>query len=341
MSNKKTFPGILCSALGRDYQVLSDERYVYIVRLGRAGAGDHSQAIAAPEDFAPILGNVRIVKSEIKDVRCIAAHRRMTIEIVSGENSARLTTYERMDEDRLLELFRDVPIHMSSRKRSPMAVEGNWLEIGMFFACFVLALLGIAFKSTPGMTAAAKWLTLGWMVIPPAWLALTARRRRQSSANQGPFALGIGAMASLFACVFLWLTPEGKPLDWTQALLPVAIVTAAAVALYALCRRKLEPLPLIAVALVALVGYAPGTVLCANELPAPRAQTVETVEVVEMASQYNRGDYVYYVVVENDGVQSGYRVSREEYGALTEGGTAKLVHTTGTLGIEYVDVICE
>ena len=38
MSKKRRFPGIVCAALGHDYQVFSDERYVYIVRLGRAGA---------------------------------------------------------------------------------------------------------------------------------------------------------------------------------------------------------------------------------------------------------------------------------------------------------------
>lgn len=341
MSDKKRFPGIVCSALGHDYQVFSDERYVYVVRLGRAGAGDYSQAVTTPEDFAPILGNVRLVKTEVKEVRCTVARHRTVIAITSGEDSTRMVARERLSEEQMLDVFGGLSLHMSTRKRSAMPVQGNWLEIGMFFATFVLALLGIAFREMSALAGATKWLALGWMVIPPVWLVLAARRRRESAANQGPFALGIGAMASLFSCMFLWLTPEGRPLDWMQTLLPALAVVAVAVALYVLARRKVEPLVMVAVVLLTLVGYAPGTVLCLNELPAPRAQTAETVQVVEMTSQYDRGDYAYFVVVERDGAQSSYRVSKEEYGALSEGAMAKLIHTTGALGIEYVDIKCE
>ena len=98
---------------------------------------------------------------------------------------------------------------------------------------------------------------------------------------------------------------------------------------------------MLAVAVLTLVGYAPGAVLCLNELPAPRSQVTEQVAVVELVSQYDRGDYAYYAVVESGGVQSCHRVSREEYDALTEGAAAQVVYTTGALGIRYVDVLCE
>ena len=341
MSKTKRFPGIVCAALGHDYQVFSDERYVYIVRLGRAGAEDYELAISAPEEFTPILGNVRLVRTEIKAVRCSLVRRRTAIAILHGEETARLLAHEQLSEAQILEVFGGLPLHMSMEKRSVMPVQGNWLEIGMFFAVFVLALLGIACREIDGLRGAAKWLSLGWMIIPAIWLVLAGRRRKVSAATRTPFALGIGAMASLFSCVFLWLTPAGRPLDWTEALLPAAAVAVVAVLLYTAARQKLEPLAMLAVAVLTLVGYAPGTVLCLNELPAPKSQVIEQAAVVELVSQYDRGDYVYYAVVESDGVQSCYRISREEYDALTEGGAAQVVHTTGALGIRYVDVFCE
>ena len=341
MSMKKRFPGIVCSALGHDYQVFSDERYVYIVRLGRAGAEDYEMAISGPEEFTPILGKVRLVRTEIKSVRCSLVRRRTAIAIQHGEETARLLAHEQLSESQILEVFGGLPLHMSMEKRSVMPVQGNWLEIGMFFAVFVLALLGIACREIDGLRGAAKWLSLGWMVIPAIWLVLAGRRRKVSAATRTPFELGIGAMASLFACVFLWLTPPGRPLDWTESILPVAVVVVAAMLLYTVARQKLEPLAMLAVAVLTLVGYAPGAVLCLNELPAPRSQVTEQVAVVELVSQYDRGDYAYYAVVESGGVQSCHRVSREEYDALTEGAAAQVVYTTGALGIRYVDVLCE
>ena len=341
MSKKKRFPGIVCAALGHDYQVFSDERYVYIVRLGRSGAGDYDQAIASPDEFTPILGNVRLVRTEIQLVRCTLVRRRTVIAIQHGEETARLHAHEALTEEQILDVFGGLPLHMSLEKRSIMPVQGNWLEIGMFFAVFVLALLGIACRETDGLRSAAKWLSLGWMLTPAIWLVLAGRRRKFSAATKTPFALGIGAMASLFACVFLWLAPGCRPLDWSETFLPAAVVVVVAVLLYTAARQKFEPLIMLAVAVLTLVGYAPGTVLCLNELPSPRSQETEQVSVVELTGRYDRGDYAYYAVVESNGVQSCYQVSREEYDALTEGGAAQVVHTTGALGIRYVDVLCE
>ena len=109
--------------------------------------------------------------------------------------------------------------------------------------------------------------------------------------------------------------------------------------LYAAGRRKFEPVRLAVVFLAALIAYAPGTVLCLNNL-SERVVANQAASVVEVGSEYSRGDYAYYAVVEADGVQSYYQVSRDEYAALSEGAVVQVVHCTGLLGIEHTDVEC-
>ena len=336
MNEKKGTPWLICASGGFEYQMISDERYLYLVRLGRERRKNRSRVIDDPAEFAPIMGNVRLARAQIDSVHCTLSHNRTVIEIVHGELSDRFVAHERLDEERLLAVFSGLPLRMTTAQRHGGMPVFLRVEIAMFFAAFALALADIAASGMPALDGLRKWIPLGWMLIPLVWLAGSARR---TGRNRVPFAIGVGAMASVFCCVFLWLTPSWRPDQWGQAVLPALVVALIAAVLYAAGRRRFEPVRLAVVFLAALIAYAPGTVLCLNNL-SERVVANQAASVVEVGSEYSRGDYAYYVVVETDGVQSYYQVSRDEYTALSEGAVVQVVHRTGLLGIEHTDVEC-
>ena len=63
--------------------------------------------------------------------------------------------------------------------------------------------------------------------------------------------------------------------------------------------------------------------------------------MVELTSEYNRGDYNYYAIVDLNGVESYYEISREEYSQLEPGSTVSIERATGLLGIVTTGVKCE
>ena len=333
---KKATPWLVCAAGGVEYQVISDERYLYLVRLGGVRRKNRSRMIGDPSEFAPIMGNVRLVRSQIDSVHCTLSRNRTVIEIVHGELSDRFVARERLDEERLLAVFAGLPLRMTTARPHGGMPAFQRLEIVMFFVAFALALADIAASGIEWLEGARKWLPLGWMVMPLVWLGGSARR---AGPSRTPFAVGVGAMASVFCCVFLWLTPPWRPDNWTQAVAPCLIIALIAAGVYAAGRRKLEPAKLLAVFLAALVAYAPGTAMCLNGLTDARTAS-EQASVVELASGYDRGDWAYFVVVESGGVQEAYEISRAEYGRLNEGARVEVVHRRGLLGIEYTDVEC-
>ena len=181
-----------------------------------------------------------------------------------GELSDRFVAHERLDEERLLAVFSGLPLRMTTAQRHGGMPVFQRVEIAMFFAAFALALADIAASGVPALaTGFGSGFRLGWMLIPLVWLAGSARR---TGRNRVPFAIGVGAMASVFCCVFLWLTPSWRPDQWGQAVLPALVVALIAAVLYAAGRRKFEPVRLAVVFLAALIAYAPGTVLCLNNL---------------------------------------------------------------------------
>ena len=336
MNDVRKTPWIICASGGYEYQMISDDRYLYLVRLGGTRHRDRSRAIDDPSEFAPIMGNVRLVRSQIDSVHCSLSRKRTVVEIVHGELSDRFTANERYDEELLLKLFEGLPMRVTVERTHGGMPTFQRVEICMFFAAFALALADLLVGSFDALAGVRRWLPLGWMIIPLLWLAGSARRTGRSRV---PFAIGVGAMASIFCCVFLWLAPAWRPDDWAQVILPALAVAVLAVAVYAAARRRFEPARLLAVLLAALVAYAPGAVLCLNGL-AEQSASIHSASVVELASGYDRGDWAYYVMVEADGIQEAYEITREEYTALSEGAPVEVVHKRGLLGIDYTDVIC-
>lgn len=334
MSRNKDFPGLACASEENAYQLLGDARYLYFVRLGKAGAADLSKAIAGPEDFASGWGNVRMPKTGVESVRCTQVRGQTVIIIAKGEKAYRFTADDVPDEDLLFEVFDGLPLRLTASSRKPAAQRADKFEIALFAACFALTLVRMGLSLTPVNDMLA---TLGWMLIPLIWLVRSARRAKDGETG---FTLGFGAMASAFSCMFLWLSPTGTPDSWTPVILPAAIIALLTAGAYTAARRKIMPLIMLAVGAASLVCFAPGAVRCLNEALPARSVTSTGAAVVELSSQYDRGDWRYYVVIDVDEVQSAHQISREEYGLLTEESTVEVVRTTGALGISYTDVIC-
>ena len=70
MNEKKGTPWLICASGGFEYQMISDQRYLHLVRLGRERRKNRSRVIDDPAEFAPIMGNVRLVRSQIDSVHC-------------------------------------------------------------------------------------------------------------------------------------------------------------------------------------------------------------------------------------------------------------------------------
>lgn len=333
MRRNNDFPGLVCASEENVYQLLGDARYLYFVRLGKAGAADMTRAIAGPEDFAAGWGNARMPKTGVEAVRCVRVRGQLVMTIVKGEKAYRFTTEDEPDEDRLLEVFDGLPLRLTTGGKGA-APRADMLEMILFTVCFALALLRMGLKLT---TVNDMLVTLGWMLIPLVWLARSAGRAKN---DESGLVMGFGAMASFFSCIFLWLSPAGKPDSWTPVILPAAIVALLTAGVYTAARRKIMPKQMFAVGAAALVCFAPGTVRCLNEALPARSVTGVSAAVLELSSQYDRGDWKYFVVVETEEIQSAHQISREEFGLLTEESVVEVVQTTGALGISYTDLIC-
>jgi len=269
-------------------------------------------------------------------VRCTNVRGRTVITIVRGEHAYRFETEREAAPVLLTEVFRGAPLRMTTGKHRRATAHSDKMEIGLFCACFALVVLSMVWKMIPGLPSGMFW-SLGWMAIPLIWMVYCLRRPGVEKGQTG-FSLGVGAMSAIFSCVFLWLTPTGRPDNWMQLLVPVLAIVVLTVSVCVVAGRGFKLRAILAVALVSFAAFAPGAARCLNEMFPARQVNVSSVNVVELVDQYDRGDWVYFVVAEEDGVQSGYQVSREEYMAIKDGQGVQIIRTTGALGIDYTDV---
>lgn len=331
---EQMYPTLMCATEENNYQILSDSRYLYFVRLGKIGREDSASPIRTPEEYAAEWGNVRMPKSGVESVRCARVNGEMIILIGQGERSYKFVADVDVSENLLMDVFSDLPLHMTM-KQSQRKARVNRLELTLFVVSFALAVLKIAADMLLGRSVSALLPVVGWLLIPQIWLVSAARRERRGKPG---IAIGVGLMASLFSCVFLWLTPTAKPADWSQALLPMILVAACTTVVYAVAGGKRRALTVCAVAAASLLLYTPGAVLCLNELLPANAVVKTPASVLELTSEYDRGDYTYYALIETEAGQSLHQVSHEEYELMEQESAATVITTTGFLGIEYTDV---
>lgn len=333
MKNGNRIPGLTCVSNHSIWQILSEGDCLYIVWLGPASRAQADRAIREPSEFVPSETNHCLKRSQIEAIHCAHVQGRVAMTIVHDGCSHRFVVKDARRAQKFIRALEGYPVQWQS---SGGAAKRDKWEMILFIACFALALVALLCNAVAALRGFAPWLALGWMFIPLAALSLAARQ-----GDGAPFSFSLGSMAALFSCVFLWLTPAGRPDQWLSVLLPAIVAALVAVGAYALGRRRMEPLRWVAVGLAALLFYAPGAVLSLNQLPALRSEVVGDAQVVELTNHYNRGDWEYYAVVETQGVQTVYQISREEYALLNDGGTARIVQTVGSLGIASTDIQCQ
>ena len=336
MSRFDGYPGIFCASEEYEYQMLADEKHLYIVRLGKNGAPDMSRALRDLSEYAAGWGNTRIAKAGLESVRCMSDRGRTVIVITRGENAYRFETTGETEQVLMTEVFRGAPLRMTTGKRHRATAHSDRMEIGMFVACFALVALSMGWEMLHPATSGLLW-SLGWMIIPLVWMVYCARRPGVGKDQTG-FSLGVGAMATIFSCVFLWLTPNGRPDSWLQLLVPALVIAGGTVVIYAVAKRGFRLVSLFVVAIIALVAYAPGAARCLNELLPARQVVERDAVVVELVNQYDRGDWNYYLIIEDEGAQMAHQISREEYVAMEGVEFVRVIRTTGALGVDYTDI---
>lgn len=200
-------------------------------------------------------------------------------------------------------------------------------------AAFLLGFLGVVLNAAP----VKRFVSIGWMALPVAWLLCCAEgelRRRKG----GGISVGLGTLACLLSCVMLLTAPEGTLENWKQLILPAAVIAAPVIGLMVWRVRKASLKKLVAMGLAVLCLYAPGTAMCLNQLLPPAQTEVQEASLSEVSSEYGRGNWTYFAVIEHSGVENMYEVSREDYLKLQEGAAVSVVRTCGRLGIDYLEI---
>ncbi len=331
MNKAKRVPGLILSTDRSEYQVISDGQHLYFVRLGSAGHADHSKCIRTPKEYQPDNGNHLINWDSVEGISCVRSGRKIHVVMRHGGHVSRFWAKD-SDEDALHAVFGAA----AEFEKPAGAKNDEKAELALLIACLVTAVLRVILSSVPAVSGAADWIMLVWIILPAVWVAMCARRPGSKLSERFP--MGTGMIASLFACVFLWISTEGSLENWTAILLPAIIGAIAVTAIYCIFRRRLDSGAAM-VFIVTLIFYAPCGALALNEiLPAQQVENL-TATVLDVSSEYSDGDWDYYAVVELEDMQVEYTISRDEYASLSEGSTVQIVHTVGALGMEYTDLV--
>lgn len=327
MSEQGRTRALTCTADGFVYEISADDRNLYFNKVAREGASEEG----------PAFGCMRVVKAEVEAVRCMRVRGQTVILVVFEGKTSRLTVKGPVKETLLMEIFDGVPLKMSIHGRSD--VRSERYELRLLSACFGVMLLRVLCSVVPELEVVGPYLLLGWIVIPFMWLIPCANRMAPSGLK-AQYHVGAGMLATAFSCIFLWAASLGSIGNWPALILPSVVGAIAVGGVYLAMRHRAEWKAALAVSLIALLVFTPAAALALNRLLPPLSVQTTEAEVVELTSDYNRGDYTYYVIVDINDVQSYYEVSREEYTNLEPGSTVNIVNTTGLLGITYTDVDC-
>ena len=328
MSERGKTPALTCTADGFVYEISADERNLYFNKIGREGSQTDGHT----------FGCMRVVKAEVEAVRCMRVRGQTVILVVFEGKTSRLVVKGAVRESLLMEIFDGVPLKMSIHGRSD--VRSERYELRLLSAAFGVMLLRVLCAVVPELEPVGPYLLLGWIAIPFLWMVPSANRMAPSGLK-AQFHIGAGMAAAAFSCIFLWAASLQGVENWSAVLLPSLVGAVVVGGVYLLSRHRLEWKAALIVALVALLAYAPAAVLCLNRLLPPLRVETSEAEVVELTSEYNRGDYNYYAIVDLNGVESYYEISREEYSQLVPGSTVSIERATGLLGIVTTGVKCE
>lgn len=333
MRGERRMPGLQCVMGDAGYQLLSDGNRLLFVRLGREGAEDASRMIDGPKSFAEGGGNASLRKKNVRRVRCTLNGRRATIELDIGGRVRRIYTDD-ADETVLRELFAGMKLRIADAQGdADHRQDGRDVALlGAWFAAGLLRVLG------NGIGGFGEWFVLVWAALPPVWLWMLGRDfARRPKTARSRLHIGAGMLACMLSCVGLWMAFRGREIEWGQTVLPIIVIAAIAAALFGVAGRSFAWRRLLSAFVAALLLYAPGTALYLNEL-LPSGEHVGAGTVISADSEYARGNWTYSAVIEVEGIECQYSITREQFDGLEPGDQMIVRNRLGALGIAYTTV---
>lgn len=335
--------GLICRGGEFKYQLLSDDRALYVVRLGLEDGQGSGRAIASVEEFQLRRGCYRLKRSEIDEIRCMVCHGETRIDVVRGGRRHRFICDGVLREAALRSVFSG--FRLSVENRGQMERPGrNGLEWGLLVACVMAGMIRALVSLIVGTGGAVKLWGVVWVVVPILWLLFCAGGahddKKGAAIQAGGMQLGPGTLAWLLSCLLLVTAYSGTLTHWEQVILPTLIVVAVIAGCAWGIRRRISRVQMATVLLVSMLLYAPFTVLWLNGCLPAQNSFRHAAEVLELGSTYVRGNLKYYAVAEVEGIQGEYELTYGQHTILEEGGTMELVYTIGALGIETMDISC-
>jgi len=326
VSEHRPVRSLICMADGYEYQITSDDRYLYFDKLGRDGSVNEGT----------LFGTTRVVKAEVEAVRCMRVNGKTVILIVFEGKTSRLVVKGNVKEALLMQVFGGVPLKLSINAHSTTLTDAY--ELRLLSASFLVALLRLLCYIVPDIKFLSSVVEIGWIVIPFLWLIPCASRMLKGGLRD-QFPTGGGMFATIFSCIMLCAMSFGDIERWRQLILPSLIGACIVGAVYVMVRRKMDWKALAVVVLVSLLIYTPGASICLNHmLPAVKVEN-SVGQIVSLNEKLFLGEDTYSITVEEEGKQRIYHLSREEFESLQEGESVDILHKKGILGISYTEVV--
>ena len=307
---------------GQEYQILSDERAVYALRLGPSGSlFTRMRAIDDLSGWRDDPGSRRFERDRIELVHIIRSEQRSEITLKYDPEEITWRMSVRIPDEAIGQIFGglNVVVDEESEAIEPKLPPVRGSE-----------LMGRLILTTLAVFCAAMWwarpnaagLLLSLLVTPAcaAYLGWSARRRD----------------GRLHPWMLLWTAPglalsllhaRVNFLDLRQLIGPCLTVALALAALYLLAARsRARPVVAVVVALTCLITCAPGTCMALNGLSARVLAEEQAVPVVIREEM---------VEVRANGTLLNVAARPEVTRQLSRGLPCRLVTLKGLLGIEY------
>lgn len=224
------------------------------------------------------------------------------------------------------------------------------VEAWLFIVTAGLFVLRLIWGMIPALPDHSLWI-LGWMAVPVVWLIDSAKHfgevKDRAGFYFGGFCFGLGALASVLACVFMWTDSSRTPVSMMPIYIGAVILGAVLTLVFVMAMKKhgfgdkLTPVLLVVVAVVSIIGFGTGATRGLNDV-LPAIKTVETpATVVSTSREFVDGVWYYTAKVDAEGTERVFSITDEDYGNLEKGSAVSAIDRTSLLGCKFENLVYE
>ena len=224
------------------------------------------------------------------------------------------------------------------------------VEAWLFVGCAGMFILRLVWGLIPALPDHSLW-TLGWMAVVVVWMIDNAKRFGDLKERSGfpvcGFSLGLGAVAAVLSCVFMWTDSSRTPVSMLPIYIGAVVLGLALTAVFVVAMKKfghaeqLTPVVLAIVAVFSIVAFGTGATRSLNDV-LPAAKVVETPStIVTKNNKFEDGLWSYTATVEADGETRVFNITGDEYGEFEKGDAVTVVDTNTLLGLKFEHIIHE